>query len=104
MNGIQANILVYILLAAISMYIFVKSYDNEYKIINVLNFIMMTWQIFMVVYLVSNYELIIKLPLNKLLNAYEVVDHFIVFGYLLITMIRDFFPKKRSFSRNLRKA
>lgn len=94
MNGIQANILVYVLLAIVSMYIFIKSFESEIKIINLINFIMMTWQLFMVVYLTTNYYQIIKLPLNKLLNAYEVVDHFIVFGYLLLSLIRDFLPKK----------
>ena len=79
-NGITFNILAYLLIFIAAFLRLTKKPKN--KIIGVFNLILSGWTLIFLMYLIKDYNLILKEPLNSFLNNYEVITNFIIASYI----------------------
>jgi hypothetical protein len=83
MNGIILNIIAYGLMCIGSYIALDFSIKQGNKITKIINFIIMFWNIFMVFYLIKDYNLILKSPLNVRLNFFETITNFLLAFWLI---------------------
>jgi hypothetical protein len=83
MYGIILNIIAYLLMAVGAYRAFSWSHKHGTRFTMVINYFLMFWNIFMVIYLSTNISEILKQPLNELLNFYESMTNILVAAYLL---------------------
>ncbi len=82
-NGIILNIIAYFLMCIGAYYALDFSIKQGNKITKVVNFCILFWNIFMVFYLVKDYEIILKSPLNERLNFFETITNFLLAFWLI---------------------
>jgi hypothetical protein len=83
MTGILINIFAYFLMGVGAYRAFSWSQKYGSKFTMILNYALMFWNVFMVLYLSSHIKEITAQPLNELLNLYESATNIIVALYLL---------------------
>jgi hypothetical protein len=83
MNGIVLNIVAYFLMSIGAYFALDFSIKQGNKITRVINFCILFWNIFMVFYLVKDYEDILAGPLNVRLNFFELVTNFLLAIWLI---------------------
>jgi hypothetical protein len=83
MNGIILNIIAYFLMAigAFSAFNFTLKYGTKFT--QVINYLILMWNLFMVIYFIVDYNNIISQPLNIRLNFYESITNYLVAFWLL---------------------
>jgi hypothetical protein len=106
MNGIYLNIAAYSIISLV-MYLVSDRYTKELELTKnkmLLNLklsgslLLMIWSMFMVFYLIVDFENIIKGPLNIRLNFFETLTNFVLPYYIFVDTfaveIINFFKKK----------
>lgn len=83
MNGIIFNICAYAAMTVGAYYSLEYSCKNGSKITHFLNYAMMFWNMFMVLYLIKDYEAIVNSPLNVKLNFFESVTNWVLALWLI---------------------
>jgi hypothetical protein len=83
MYGVILNIIAYLLMAVGAYKAFSWSHKYGTRITMIVNYFLMFWNIFMVVYLSSNFKDILSQPLNVMLNFYESITNILIALYLL---------------------
>jgi hypothetical protein len=82
-NGIDLNIIAYLLMVVGSFYALDFSIKAGNKTTKIINFCIMFWNSFMVFYLIKDYDLILQSPLNERLNFFETVTNFLLAAWLI---------------------
>jgi hypothetical protein len=75
MSGLIFNIFAYILMAVGSYFAFEISIKQGNKITKIINYVLLFWFTFMVMYFLKDYKNIIAGPLNVRLNFFETVTN-----------------------------
>ena len=83
MNGIILNIIAYGLMAIGSYFAFDFSTKNGSKLTQIINYLILMWNVFMVLYLSIDYDNILKQPLNIRLNFFETITNFLLAIWLI---------------------
>jgi hypothetical protein len=83
MNGIILNIIAYGLMAIGAYFAFDFSTKNGSKLTQIINYLILMWNVFMVLYLSVDYDNIIKQPLNIRLNFFETITNFLLAIWLI---------------------
>jgi len=83
MDGIILNIVAYLLMAIGAYYAFAFSTKNGSKVTQVINYLILMWNVFMVLYLAIDYEKILTQPLNIRLNFFETITNFLLAFWLI---------------------
>jgi large-conductance mechanosensitive channel len=83
MNGITLNIIAYALMALGAYFAFGYSIKQGTKITQTINYLILMWNVFMVLYLITDYENILSQPLNIRLNFYETITNFLLAAWLI---------------------
>jgi hypothetical protein len=83
MNGIILNIIAYSLMAIGAYFAFDFSTKNGSKLTQIINYLILMWNVFMVLYLSVDYDNIIKQPLNIRLNFFETITNFLLAIWLI---------------------
>jgi hypothetical protein len=83
MNGIISNIIAYVLMAIGAFFAFEFSTKNGSKVTQIINYLILMWNVFMVMYLIVDYDNILKQPLNIRLNFYESITNYLVALWLI---------------------
>jgi hypothetical protein len=83
MDGILINTIAYFLLSIGSYVSFDISVKHGSKFSVVLNYLLMCWSFFMLVYLVFQHDEIVNQPLNVMLNFYETLTNVIIGLYFI---------------------
>jgi hypothetical protein len=82
-DGIILNIIAYSLMCVGAYYALDFSIKQGNKITKVINFCILFWNIFMAFYLIKDYEIILKSPLNERLNFFETITNFLLAFWLI---------------------
>jgi hypothetical protein len=82
-NGIILNIIAYFFMCIGAYFALDFSIKNGNKVTKFINFIIFFWNLFMVFYLIKDYDLILKSPLNVRLNFFETITNFLLAGWLI---------------------
>jgi hypothetical protein len=83
MNGIILNIIAYSLMAIGAYFAFDFSTKNGSKVTQIINYLILMWNVFMVLYLSIEYDNILKQPLNIRLNFFETITNFLLAVWLI---------------------
>ena len=83
MNGIILNIIAYLLMAIGAFFAFEFSTKNGSKVTQIINYLILMWNVFMVMYLIVDYDNILKQPLNIRLNFFETITNFLLAIWLI---------------------
>lgn len=83
MDGIILNIIAYSLMSIGAYFALDFSIKQGNKVTKVINFIIMFWNMFMVFYLIRDYEAILQSPLNVRLNFFETITNFLLAFWLI---------------------
>ncbi len=83
MNGIILNIIAYSLMAIGAYFAFDFSTKNGSKLTQIINYLILMWNVFMVLYLSIDYDNILKQPLNIRLNFFETITNFLLAVWLI---------------------
>ena len=83
MNGIILNIIAYALMAIGAYFAFEFSTKNGSKLTQIINYLILMWNVFMVMYLIVDYDNILKQPLNIRLNFFETITNFLLAIWLI---------------------
>jgi hypothetical protein len=83
MNGIILNIIAYGLMAIGAYFAFDFSTKNGSKLTQIINYLILMWNVFMVLYLSIDYDNILKQPLNIRLNFFETITNFLLAVWLI---------------------
>jgi hypothetical protein len=83
MNGIILNIIAYGLMAIGAYFAFDFSTKNGSKVTQIINYLILMWNVFMVLYLSIEYDNILKQPLNIRLNFFETITNFLLAVWLI---------------------
>jgi hypothetical protein len=83
MNGIILNIVAYGLMAIGAYFAFEFSTKNGSKLTQIINYLILMWNVFMVLYLSVDYDNILKQPLNIRLNFFETITNFLLAVWLI---------------------
>jgi len=83
MNGIILNIVAYGLMAIGAYFAFEFSTKNGSKVTQIINYLILMWNVFMVMYLIVDYDNILKQPLNIRLNFFETITNFLLALWLI---------------------
>lgn len=83
MNGITLNIIAYLFMCLGAYFALDFSIKNGNRITKIINFIILFWNIFMVFYLIKDYDLIMKSPLNVRLNFFETITNYLLAFWLI---------------------
>lgn len=77
------NIIAYTLMAYGSFKAFnwAQKFGNKFTLI--INYLLMTWCVFMAIYLITEYKAITTHPINVMLNAFETTTNIILAIYLI---------------------
>jgi hypothetical protein len=83
MDGIILNIIAYSLMVLGSYFAFSFSIKQGTKTTQIINYLILMWNAFMVLYLILDYDNIISQPLNIRLNFFETITNFLLAGWLI---------------------
>ena len=83
MDGIILNIIAYSLMVLGSYFAFNFSIRQGTKTTQIINYIILMWNTFMVLYLILDYDNIVSQPLNIRLNFFETITNFLLAGWLI---------------------
>ena len=83
MNGITLNIIAYLFMCIGAYFALDFSIKNGNKVTKVINFIILFWNLFMVFYLIKDYDLILQSPLNIRLNFFETITNYLLAFWLI---------------------
>jgi hypothetical protein len=83
MNGIILNIIAYLLLAIGAYFAFEFSTKNGSKATQIINYLILMWNVFMVMYFITDYHNILSQPLNIRLNFFEVITNLLLAFWLI---------------------
>ena len=83
MNGIILNIIAYLLMAIGAYFAFDFSTKNGSKATQIINYLILMWNVFMVLYLSIDYDNILSQPLNIRLNFFEVITNMLLAVWLI---------------------
>ena len=83
MDGIILNIIAYTGMALGSYFALDYSVKNGSKITVFINYVILAWNFFMVIYLIKDYENILSQPLNVRLNFFESITNYLLAFWLL---------------------
>jgi hypothetical protein len=83
MNGIILNIIAYGLMAIGAYFAFDFSTKNGSKLTQIINYLILMWNVFMVLYLSIDYDKILSQPLNIRLNFFETITNFLLAAWLI---------------------
>ena len=83
MNGIILNIVAYGVMAIGAYFAFEFSTKNGSKLTQIINYLILMWNVFMVLYLSIDYDNILKQPLNIRLNFFETITNFLLAVWLI---------------------
>ena len=83
MDGVILNGIAYACMACGSYFALDHSIKEGSKITVFINYIILAWNLFMVVYFVKDYENIISQPLNERLNFFESITNYLLAFWLL---------------------
>jgi hypothetical protein len=83
MNGIILNIIAYLLMAIGAYFAFEFSTKNGSKLTQIINYLILMWNVFMVMYLITDYHNILSQPLNIRLNFFEVITNLLLAFWLI---------------------
>jgi vacuolar-type H+-ATPase subunit I/STV1 len=83
MDGIILNIIAYFLMTIGSYFAFDFSMKNGNKVTQIVNYLILMWNVFMVMYLIIDYKNILQQPLNERLNFFETITNFLLAIWLI---------------------
>jgi TRAP-type uncharacterized transport system fused permease subunit len=83
MNGIILNIIAYCFMAIGAYFAFDFSTKNGSKVTQTINYLILMWNVFMVMYLIIDYDNILSQPLNIRLNFFEVITNLLLAFWLI---------------------
>jgi hypothetical protein len=87
-NGIILNIIAYFFMCIGAYYALDFSIKQGNKVTRIINFCILFWNIFMVFYLVLDYDKILQSPLNERLNFFETITNFLLAFWLISFKLR----------------
>jgi len=82
-DGIILNIIAYACMALGSYFALGHSIKEGSKVSVFINYIILAWNFFMVVYLIKDYDNILSQPLNIRLNFFESITNYLLAFWLL---------------------
>jgi hypothetical protein len=91
--GILLNIIAYLLMSIGAYFALDFSIKNGSKYSKIINFIILFWNMFMVIYFIKDYENIIAGPLNERLNFFETITNLLLAFWLLSFKFRNYETK-----------
>lgn len=77
------NIIAYSLMAVGAYFALDFSIKQGSKLTKVINFVIMFWNMFMVAYLIKDYNNILESPLNERLNFFETITNYLLAIWLI---------------------
>jgi uncharacterized membrane protein len=83
MDGIILNIIAYACMALGSYFALDHSIKEGGKLTVFINYVILAWNMFMIVYLIKDYENILSQPLNVRLNFFESITNYLLGFWLL---------------------
>ena len=83
MDGIVLNIIAYACMALGAYFALEHSIKDGSKVSVFINYIILAWNMFMVVYLIKDYENILSQPLNVRLNFFESITNYLLAFWLI---------------------
>ena len=83
MDGIILNIIAYACMALGSYFALDHSIKEGSKLTVFINYVILAWNMFMIVYLIKDYENILSQPLNVRLNFFESITNYLLGFWLL---------------------
>jgi hypothetical protein len=83
MNGIALNIIAYLLMGIGAFLAFSFTLKHGTKATQVINYLILMWNFFMVFYLIVDYDNILKQPLNIRLNFFETITNYLLAFWLI---------------------
>jgi hypothetical protein len=83
MEGIFLNIIAYFLMSIGAYISFDYSVENGNKLTQIINYIILMWNIFMFMYLIIDHKIILSQPLNIQLNFFETITNYLVAFWLI---------------------
>lgn len=82
MNGIILNIIAYALMSIGSYFAFDFSSKKGTKFMQIINYLIFMWNVFMLIYLFVDYQNIITQPINERLNFFETITNYLLAFWL----------------------
>jgi hypothetical protein len=82
-DGIILNLIAYVLMTLGSYFALEYSIKRGTKVSQLINYIIMFWNMFMVLYFIKDYDNILSQPLNIKLNFFESVTNYLLAFWLL---------------------
>ena len=83
MDGLVLNIIAYACMALGAYFALEHSIKNGSKVSVFINYIILAWNFFMVIYLIKDYDNIMSQPLNVRLNFFESITNYLLAFWLL---------------------
>jgi hypothetical protein len=83
MNGIILNIIAYFLMGIGAFLAFNFTLKYGTKFTQIINYLILMWNCFMVIYLISDYNNILSQPLNVRLNFFESITNYLLAFWLI---------------------
>ena len=83
MDGIVLNIIAYACMALGAYFALDHSIKEGSKLTVFINYVILAWNMFMVVYLTKDYDNILSQPLNVRLNFFESITNYLLAFWLL---------------------